>query len=58
MMPLSLLVAGPVADALGVRFWYIVGGSICILMTLAAFFIPAIMNIEQNHQIETQAVEP
>jgi DHA3 family macrolide efflux protein-like MFS transporter len=50
MMPLSLLVAGPVADALGVRFWYIVGGSICILMTLAALFIPAIMNIEQNNQ--------
>lgn len=58
MMPLSLLVAGPVADALDVRFWYIVGGSICILMTLAAFFVPAIMNIEQNHQIVTQAVEP
>jgi DHA3 family macrolide efflux protein-like MFS transporter len=50
MMPLSLLVAGPVADALGVRFWYIAGGSICILMTLAALFIPAIMNIEQNNQ--------
>lgn len=50
MMPLSLLVAGPVADALGVRFWYIVGGGICILMTLAAFFIPSIMNIEQNNQ--------
>jgi hypothetical protein len=33
-----------------VRFWYIAGGSICILMTLAALFIPAIMNIEQNNQ--------
>ncbi len=50
MMPLSLLVAGPVADLLGVRFWYIAGGSICILMTLAALFIPAIVNIESNNQ--------
>jgi DHA3 family macrolide efflux protein-like MFS transporter len=50
MMPLSLLVAGPVADTLGVRFWYITGGSICILMTLAALFIPSIINIEQNKQ--------
>ncbi len=55
MMPLSLLVAGPVADLLGVRFWYIAGGSICILMTLAALFIPAIMSIEQNNQKEAQA---
>jgi DHA3 family macrolide efflux protein-like MFS transporter len=50
MMPLSLLIAGPVADALGIRFWYILGGTVCILMTLAAFFVPAIMNIETNHK--------
>lgn len=48
MMPLSLLVAGPVSDALGVRAWYLIGGCACILATLAAFFIPAIMNIENN----------
>lgn len=49
MMPLSLLIAGPIADRFGIRFWYLVGGSICILMTLAATFNPAIMNIEENH---------
>jgi DHA3 family macrolide efflux protein-like MFS transporter len=48
MMPLSLLVAGPVADWLGVRFWYLIGGAVCILTTIIASFIPAIMNIEQN----------
>ena len=48
MMPLSLVVAGPVADWLGVRFWYLVGGLVCVLMTVAALFIPAIMNIEGN----------
>ncbi|HEY5728850.1 MAG TPA: MFS transporter [Anaerolineales bacterium] len=49
MMPLSLLIAGPISDALGIRFWYIFGGSVCILMTVIAFFVPAIMNIEDNH---------
>lgn len=56
MMPLSLLIAGPVADALGVRFWYILGGTVCVLMTVASFFIPAIMNIEDNHQASTVPV--
>ena len=47
-MPLGLLIAGPVADRLGVQSWYIIGGSICILTTLVATFIPAIMSIQQN----------
>jgi MFS transporter, DHA3 family, macrolide efflux protein len=50
MMPLSLLVAGPISDWLGVRIWYLVGGGLCILVTLIAFSIPAILNIEQNRQ--------
>ncbi len=53
MMPLSLLVSGPIADQFGIRFWYIFGGSVCILMTLASSFIPAIMNIESNHESAT-----
>ena len=53
MMPIGLMIAGPVADWLGVQAWFIIGGSICILTTLAAFFIPAIMNIEQNQAAPT-----
>lgn len=48
MMPLSLLIAGPVADQLGVRVWYIAGGAICIVAAIGACFIPTIVNIEQN----------
>jgi MFS transporter, DHA3 family, macrolide efflux protein len=48
MMPLSLLIAGPVADALGVRVWYIMGGAACVLLGAAAFFVPAIRNLESN----------
>ena len=49
MSPLSLLVAGPIADALGVQVWYLAGGLACGLMGLAGFFIPAIVHIEDNH---------
>jgi DHA3 family macrolide efflux protein-like MFS transporter len=52
MMPLSLLIAGPLSDRLGIRFWYIFGGTVCILMTIAATFIPAIMNIESHQKAE------
>jgi len=47
--PLSLAVAGPVADAIGLRPWYVVGGVVCTLMGLGACFVPVIVNIEQNH---------
>lgn len=57
MMPLSLLIAGPISDRLGIRFWYVFGGTICILMTMAASFVPAIMHIEENHR-EAQASSP
>jgi DHA3 family macrolide efflux protein-like MFS transporter len=56
MMPLSLLIAGPITDALGIRFWYIFGGTVCILMTIAAFFIPAIINIESNQEVQPTPV--
>lgn len=48
MAPVSLLVAGPTADLLGVRAWYWFGGGAAVLMGVAGFFIPAILNIEQN----------
>lgn len=55
MMPLSLLIAGPISDQFGIRFWYVFGGSVCILMTIASTFVPAIMNIENYHSdVQTQ----
>ena len=56
MMPLSLLIAGPVSDWLGIRTWFLFGGILCILMTTVAFFIPVIMNIEQNRQTQLAEV--
>lgn len=48
MMPLSLLIAGPVADAVGVRPWYLVAGATCVVVGLVALNIPAIMNAEHH----------
>jgi DHA3 family macrolide efflux protein-like MFS transporter len=53
MMPLSLLIAGPVSDWLGIRTWYWFGGLACLLVGLAAFFIPVVMNVEENHNEPT-----
>ncbi|MCL5428603.1 MAG: MFS transporter [Chloroflexi bacterium] len=46
MTPMGLLIAGPLADLLGVQSWFIVGGLLCAAMGVAGFFIPSVMNIE------------
>ncbi len=56
--PLSLAVAGPVADALGIRPWYVVGGLLCALMGGAALLTPAVVNLEQNHRGHPVEGEP
>jgi DHA3 family macrolide efflux protein-like MFS transporter len=59
MMPLSLAVAGPLADAIGVRAWYVAGGAIFAVLGLASFFVPVIVNIEHSRPgIEVESPEP
>jgi MFS transporter, DHA3 family, macrolide efflux protein len=48
MAPLGMIAAAPVADRFGVQAWFIIGGIYCLLAGTAAFFIPAIMNIERG----------
>ena len=48
MSPLGLILAGPLADAFGVRVWFLLGGVVTALIGLAAFFVPAILNIEAS----------
>lgn len=48
MTPLGLAIAGPVADSLGERVWFMIGGLSFIIMGISSFFIPAIMNIEDR----------
>ncbi len=53
MMPLSLAVAGPVADAIGVRTWYVIGGAVFSVLGAVTFFVPAIVNIEQGQNLHS-----
>ena len=48
MAPLGLAIAGPLADILGVRAWFLAGGVAIILMGAGAFFVPAIMDLEKR----------
>jgi DHA3 family macrolide efflux protein-like MFS transporter len=56
MAPLGLIIAGPVADAIGVQSWYVIGGVACILLAVVGYFIPALMNIEDNHNHEEETI--
>jgi DHA3 family macrolide efflux protein-like MFS transporter len=47
MSPLGLIVAGPVADALGVQTWFVVGGMGTLLIALIGASIPSVMNLDQ-----------
>jgi len=44
--PLGLLLAAPITEMAGVRSWYMAGGSVCLAMGIAGFFLPSLMRIE------------
>jgi len=54
--PVSLLVAGPIADVLGIRFWYLVGGIITLLVGMLGFFLPTLYHFEEGRPRTTVTV--
>jgi DHA3 family macrolide efflux protein-like MFS transporter len=48
MAPLGLVIAGPVADWLGVRAWFIVGGFVTVFMGSIGFMLPALLGVEDG----------
>jgi len=56
MAPISLLVAGPMAETFGVRSWFVVGGIVCFLLVIVAASIPDIIRIEEKDTISQLAV--
>lgn len=48
MSPLSMVVAAPVADWLGLRTWYLIAGTASVLMGAAGFFIRPLVSLEEN----------
>ncbi|MBN1811800.1 MAG: MFS transporter [Anaerolineae bacterium] len=59
--PLSLAIAGPLADAVGVRALYVAGGIAQVILGIGGFFVPAIMSLENNngngHAVEEEMLE-
>ncbi|RDE14523.1 MAG: MFS transporter [Candidatus Thorarchaeota archaeon] len=48
MMPLGYALAGPLADAFGVQFWFILSGVVTFATGLACVFMPSVMEIEKT----------
>jgi DHA3 family macrolide efflux protein-like MFS transporter len=48
MMPVGLLLAGPLADAFSVRIWYLVAGVPMIVLSLLVMFSRTVLHIEDQ----------
>jgi DHA3 family macrolide efflux protein-like MFS transporter len=48
MVPLGLAIAGPLADRLGVRVWFVAAGVAMVAIGIGALFVPAVMRIEDK----------
>ena len=57
MSPVGLLIAGPISDNVGIQAWFLVGGIVCLLMAVVGMFIPAVLNIEDQNPVNTEAQE-
>ena len=55
MAPLGLVIAGPVSDWLGIQSWFLLAGSLCVLMGVTGLFIPAVMGMEEEQSVVRQA---
>jgi len=54
MTPIGLAIAGPVADILGEMTWFLIGGATLSVMGTLVFFIPSIMNLEEDAQVKRE----
>ncbi len=58
MVPLAMLIAGPVSDLAGVRLWYFIAGAGCFLIGVVALLLPSVMNIEVEDQQSKRVFKP
>ena len=50
LAPVSMLIAGPTADLIGVRTLYLVGGVGCTIIGVASFMIRSVTHLEDDRQ--------
>jgi DHA3 family macrolide efflux protein-like MFS transporter len=53
MAPVGLIIIGPLADVIGIRFPFLLGGIVTLLLGIVGFFVPAVMNIEDGTELPT-----
>ena len=51
MAPLGLVIAGPVADALGVQAWFLIAGLVMALIGAVGLSIPTLVRLEEQMQV-------
>ncbi len=54
--PLGLMIAGPVADRVGIQAWFLLAGILCVFMAMTGLFIPAVMTMEKRDNPLPEAV--
>jgi DHA3 family macrolide efflux protein-like MFS transporter len=50
MMPISMLIAAPIADLIGIRGWLAVASIGCLVISAAGFLTPDLMNVESSQE--------
>ena len=50
MMPISMVIAAPVAEWVGIRGWLAFGAIGCFVIGLVGFFTPSLLHIEDNRK--------
>ncbi len=55
MAPIGLMIAGPVADQVGIQAWFLLAGALCVVMGIAGVCIPAVINIEAKRSVIVDA---
>lgn len=58
MSPLSLAVAGPVADTLGIQTWFILGGTVCVALGLFSLTNKAVLDLGMATDIAPDDTTP
>jgi ATP/maltotriose-dependent transcriptional regulator MalT len=58
MAPIGLLIAGPVADLVGIQAWFLIGGALCVLMAGAGVLTSAVMHIEERRNAVLDQITP
>jgi DHA3 family macrolide efflux protein-like MFS transporter len=48
--PIGLFIAGPVADIMGIRFWFVIAGAMILVGSSLGFIIPGIKQLEEAYE--------